>query len=189
MKKNWNNLTLKEFNEIDSIFKEDITDLLKTLKIQKVLYGEEKGDIEFLQSPIPERKVKKKYKVGGYNLRFCGNIKDLSTSQYIDYINSKTLQDYVSVLLVPEGSKYNDGSYDLDDLKEKLLGLEFLDVKAMSSFLFGQLERFVKISQDYLKNPSTQEALKKTMSEEELELILKLTESLFLYIKSVESLI
>lgn len=84
-------------------------------------------------------RAKKKYKVGEWNLRLC-DVDDTCVAQWIDYQNfarlgvEEHMVDILSVALIPEGKKYNEG-YDMKKLREDLTeGMTIADARAVCFF-------------------------------------------------------
>lgn len=76
-----------------------------------------------LNSPIIHP-VKKKYEINGKTYEFMGYPDKISTAVYIDFYNTgreipKDITDMLSLVLIPEGHKYNDG-YDMDEVKDDI---------------------------------------------------------------------
>lgn len=70
------------------------------------------------------RPVRRQYAIGGRTYDFKGYPKDITTAQYIDFYNCgrevpADLVDMLSVFLVPEGHRYNEG-YDMDEIKKEI---------------------------------------------------------------------
>lgn len=187
-KKDWKDISLGQFIDIENIIKGEGSEITKTLKIQKIVYGEEKGDIDFLSTPIPKKNIQRSYRINGKTYKQRANLTKFNACQYIDYSTAKTIQDYLTIILVPSGSKYNDGSYELDETREDVLNLCIIDCKALSDFLERQLKVSIQLMLGYLKdNPSIQ-LLMKNMKEEQKQEYLDNTESLISYIQYALSL-
>ena len=63
------------------------------------------------------------YHIGGFDL-VCTQMRDLTTAQYIDFkewgkVEGDSTAEWLSVLLVPKGKKYNDG-YDIAEVLEAI---------------------------------------------------------------------
>lgn len=138
---NYNKLTLGQYMEIQAISKdESLEDIDKQAQILSVLTGVSEDEI--LHLPIMEYKelvarsaflnpenityhpVAKKYIVGGFDLIPCRDFRRLETCQYIDFQTyapdlDKYLVEFLSVILVPKGHRYNEG-YDILDVQKAI---------------------------------------------------------------------
>lgn len=77
-----------------------------------------------LEQPRIKDQIPDRYKIGDYDLIPVKDIKKMTAGQYIDYQTYldqggeiERRVELLSCLLVPKGAKYNDESYDLDDLQ------------------------------------------------------------------------
>lgn len=147
-KMTWRDVTLAQFEEINAI----ITGESKTkeLEIVRVLYGEERGNIDFLNEQCPREKHAAKYWINGKQYRLSADITNLSMSQYIDAGNANTTTDMLAALLIPcSAAKYNDG-YNMDDVRADIRHMSIVDVNAIAFFLNKQILLFAKIIQSSL---------------------------------------
>lgn len=181
-KMSWKDVTLKQFMELQELLKiEDETDRL--LAVAELLLGEEVVDlpiaeftkrvreIDFIKNPLPDEAPQKKIEVNGrkYNVDcLLGNIK---TGQYIDYINHGNSGDFakmLSVFLIPEGHKYNDG-YDMEEVFSDINDLPITFVNSAAFFFARQFKTFIQIFQRYsikqLKKMKIDKQTKKSMIE------------------------
>lgn len=192
--KNWNDITLRKFNEIQNMiaFKDEYT----VLNILGIVYDDidfeeltlpefaaYKNTLDFLRLDIPKNKLKKHYKLNGTTYDSNIDITKLTVSQFIDYQNfikrnSTNYSDYISVFFIPEGHTYNDG-YDMDKVREDINELPMTDVMALIFFLTVQYRALLTITPYYLKKElaqmktemKTEDQMKIQTSIDQLEMI------------------
>lgn len=138
---NYNRLTLGQYIEIQEISKDDsLEDIDRQVQILSVLTGMPSEEI--LHLPIHEYKelviksqflnpenityhpIAKKYILGKFELIPCRDYRKLETGQYIDFQTyapdlDRYLVEFLSVILVPKGHRYNDG-YDILEVQRAI---------------------------------------------------------------------
>lgn len=134
-------LPLGKYVEILAIDKEEgIEELEKQIKILSILSGISEDEIghlpiveykemvsasSFLKEPnIASTQVADKYLYGGYELIPVKDYRKVETCQYVDFQTfaadvDKYLVEYISVILVPKGKRYNEG-YDILEVQKAL---------------------------------------------------------------------
>lgn len=137
----FNKLSLGKYMEIQAISREEgVEEIDKQTQILSVLTGISEDEI--LHLPIVEYKelvakseflapenikyhpVAKKYIVGGFELIPVRDFRRIETAQYIDFQTyapdlDKYLVEFLSVILVPKGHRYNEG-YDIIEVQKAL---------------------------------------------------------------------
>lgn len=137
----FNKLSLGKYMEIQAISREEgVEEIDKQTQILSVLTGTSEDEI--LHLPIVEYKelvakseflapenikyhpVAKKYIVGGFELIPVRDFRRIETAQYIDFQTyapdlDKYLVEFLSVILVPKGHRYNEG-YDIIEVQKAL---------------------------------------------------------------------
>ena len=76
---------------------------------------------------------------------------NVTTAQYVDFINYSKTSDIVkmlSVFMIPEGHKYNDG-YDMLEVFEDIQDMPIPILYSASFFFNRQFATFIKIFQRY----------------------------------------
>ena len=141
-------------NIIELIYKVDVTNLPIT--------ETSKYDISFLEKELPIKnvKLKDKYVLNGRKYSSNINLTEVTTAQFIDFTNYSKEKEVryeklLSVFMVPEGHRYNDG-YDLMEVQDDILQMPIADVKSLAFFMIEQFQAFALIFQHYL----TEEASK-----------------------------
>ena len=138
---NYNKLPLGLYQEIQAVSQNDsLEEIDKQVQIISILTGV--SEEEILHLPITEYKelvvkaafldpsnisyhqVAKKYHVGGYELIPVTDYRKLETCQYIDFQTyapdmDKHIVEFLSVILVPKGHRYNEG-YDILEVQNAI---------------------------------------------------------------------
>ena len=138
---NYNRLTLGQYMEIQEISRnESLEDIDKQVQILSILTGV--AENELLHLPIQEYKelvlksqflnpdninyhpIAKKYILGKFELIPTRDFRKLETCQYIDFQTyapdlDKFLVEFLSVILVPKGHRYNEG-YDILEVQKAI---------------------------------------------------------------------
>lgn len=152
---NWNDITLKQFYEIQDILsvEDDYTvynliDYLYNVDCQNLPIKElKKYDISFIKEPIPDVKLKKEYTLNGNVYKSNCNITKVTIAQFIDYQNyvkqpEIKLEDLLSVFFLPKGCKDYNKDYDIIKVKEDLLELPITVAQSIGFFLGRQFKIF-----------------------------------------------
>lgn len=138
---NYNRLTIGKYMEIQAVSKDDsLEDIDKQVQILSILTGVAEEEIlhlpigeykelvarsQFLNPEnVPTRQVAKKYLVGDFQLIPVTDFRKLETCQYIDFQTyapdiDKYLVEFLSVILVPKGHRYNEG-YDILEVQKAI---------------------------------------------------------------------
>lgn len=177
IKNNWDDITWKEYEQIEQILNTDIPSDYKAVHLVSVLTGKSVEELEvlpisqfqkllpaleFLQTEPETHHHKFEYTVNGREYDFKGKIDELTTAQYIDYRAYMSEEDkdvikLMSVFLIPKGHDYNDG-YDMEQVKSDIGDMCWLDVRAAAFFFRMWLTAYTLI----LKS-SLVKTMKKTM--------------------------
>lgn len=190
IKKSWDAITWKEYEQIEQIISSDIPSDYKAIHLISVLTGLSVDDIErlpvkeiqkfipaleFLQTEPEPHKHQFEYTVNGREYAFTGMIHTITTAQYIDYRaymqeENKDVVKLMSVFMVPKGHEYNDG-YDMEQVQSDIGDMCWLDVRAASFFFRLYLATFILIMKQYLKKTMKEaKATKKQIKQMEVSL-------------------
>jgi len=188
---NYAALPLGTFMELDAINRSDAEDLDKQVAIVAKLAGKDERDIldlpipdytalaaktDFLRHECPPATAPSRLICGDFILEPTKDFTKITTAQYVDFqtFSKKgidALPDLLSVLLIPEGHKYNDG-YDLAQVKETVLQLPLPAALGLSGFFFERLLASIQASLTSLEGVAKMvPATKKTETLEKLETI------------------
>lgn len=177
IKNNWDEITWREYEQIEQILNTDIPSDYKAIHLVSVLTGKSVEEIEKLTVPQftrlaehlkfletePETHTHQfEYTVNGREYRFAGKIDEITTAMYIDYRaymneEDKDIIKLMSVFLIPKGHDYNDG-YDMEQVMSDIGDMCWLDVRAAAFFFRIWLATFIVILKSYLVK-----SMKKTM--------------------------
>lgn len=168
MKKNkltWMDVTLHQFNLLQEAIKiEDETE--RVIRIAEILLGDEVTnlplkefnekvkELSFMKNELPVKNPPKKLEVNGRKYYMDCLLGNLSTAQYVDFRNHSNatnpdMAKMLSVFIIPEGHKYNDG-YDMLEVINDINDLP-IPVVNYATFFFGrQLNKFIEIFQSSL---------------------------------------
>lgn len=168
--KNWNDLTLGRYIEIDSVLKTEYDDEIeKGIALVSAAYGIDARNIDFnafktlsgtlalLNGVMPQNKVKNAYTINGTEYTLDTNYTTFTTAQYMDmmeYQKQNDLIGFLSVVLIPKGHTYNN-DYDIEKTKDDLTmlsvadGLGIVDFFQVSSVAFTQ--RFLRYLRKKIK--------------------------------------
>lgn len=160
MKKSWKEVSIKEYKEIEEITKREYdSPLEKDIAICAVLNGMNEdamyeltvpelrnmiAQLDWMKKPFDFDKNwhPKKMTINGTKCKVFQSIESLSVAQYLDF---ETLWDkrdenmgkILSVFIVPEGKKYNEG-YDLVQFQDELE--RTLSITDWNAFFFSFLK-------------------------------------------------
>lgn len=158
----WNDVQLYQFNKIQEALKIE-NDEEKIIQIAEILLGEDVTnlpiseftkkvqELDFLKEPIPSNVPPKKITVNGRKYYLDCLLGNVSTAQYIDFINHSKTNDVakmLSVFVIPENHKYNDG-YDMLEVINDIYNLPITVVNDTAFFFGRQYNAYMKIFQRY----------------------------------------
>lgn len=161
-KLNWYNVNLNQFILLQDVFKiEDDTE--KMISIAEIILGddvtnlplkefnEQMKRLEFLKEEIPSVVPPKKFEINGKKYFIDCLLGNITTAQYVDFNNHSNTGDFakmLSVFVIPEGHKYNDG-YDMLEVINDIGMLPIPIVNSIAFFFGRQFSTFMKIFQRY----------------------------------------
>lgn len=185
---NYNALPLGTFMQIDAVLETDADELDKQVQIVAILSG--KPVDEVLNLPLPDytamaaetaflREPCKPSDIGEdwrlEDLVPVADFKKITTAQYIDFQAfakdfPRSLPALLSVFLVPEGKRYNDG-YDVAGVQERVKALPLPDALGLSAFFFARCLNLIAGSLDYLDDVAkkTKDPQRRAMLEEAMQ--------------------
>lgn len=181
---NWYNVNLTQFKKLQEVLSiEDETE--KIIAIAELILGDDVTDLplkefneeikklEFLKTEIPESVPPKKLEINGRKYDVISLLGNITTAQYIDFVNHSKTQDMskvLSVFIVPQGHSYNDG-YDMLEVMNDINDMPIPVVNSMAYFFKAQFAKFIEIFQ----SSSIKKVKKnKELSKDEKEKIIKL---------------
>ena len=161
---NWKDITLNQFIKLQELLKiQDDTERL--ISITELVFGESVTDLpltewnkkvkelDFLAEEIPTNHLVKHIKVNNKEYTLHGVLGNITTAQYVDYINhskSGDIAKMLSVFFIPKNHKYNDGYDMLETIND--IGCLPMDVVNSTAFFFNrQLAKFIQIFKSSLQ--------------------------------------
>ena len=161
-KYNWYNVTLNQFTKLqEALSIEDEEE--RVIVIAEIILGtdviflplkdfkEQVKRLDFLKEEIPNPIPPKSFEICGRKYFTDCLLGNISTAQYIDFINHSQTNDMakiLSVFIIPEGHKYNDG-YDMLQVISDINDLPIPIVNSIAFFFERQLNKFMEIFQSY----------------------------------------
>ena len=158
----WYDVTLYQFNEIEKAVNiEDDTE--RIFRLAEIIYGEDVTNLPlkefnekvkqmvFLKDEMPNKIPPKKIEVNGRKYFLDCLLGNITTAQYVDFTNHSNTGDLskmLSVFVIPEGHKYNDG-YDMLEVINDIGMLPIPIVNSIAFFFGRQFSVFMKIFQRY----------------------------------------
>jgi len=161
---NWNNINFRQYIDIDAVVKDtELSEDERFAALVQAVYGinllaqplsEYKrlaDSLSFLKEKIPDMTLSDTYTVNGTVYEFHRDVKNLTVGQFMDFQtyakNGYDLDTYANILtifLIPEGCKYNDG-YDIAKARKDMLDLPTPVVLSLSAFFLGYWNRCIKV--------------------------------------------
>lgn len=169
IKNSWDEITWKEYEQIEQILNTDIPESYKSVHLLSILTGVPAEDIEdmpiatvqkliphldFLYTEPETHAHQFEYTVNDHEYDFKGKLDEITTAQYIDYRSymeeeNKDVVKLMSVFLIPKGHEYNDG-YDMGQVQSDIGDMCWLDVRAAAFFFRLQLAAYILTLRSYL---------------------------------------
>lgn len=174
---NYSRLTLGKYMDIQAISNnESLEEIDRQVQILSILTGV--AEEEIMHLPIGEYKelversmfltgeltyhpVAKKYICGGFELYPVRDYRKIETCQYIDFTTyasnlDRYLVEFISVILVPKGKRYNEG-YDVMDVQRALREeMSVADGVSVAGFFLTLCGQSIKDSLDYSRQMASQ---------------------------------
>lgn len=186
----WYDVTLYQFKMLqDVVGIEDETE--RIISIAEILLGkditnlplkefnEQTKQLVFLNTDVPVSNPAKKLEVNGRKYYMDCLLGNVTTAQYVDFVNhSKTndLAKMLSVFVIPEGHKYNDG-YDMMEVMDDINSLPIPIVNSAAFFFGRQLQKFMEIFQRYSVRKIKKQKITKEQKKMMIGMVEKLTDS------------
>ena len=190
----WDNITIEKYYEIKDILDDETDDdITKNVKLVAVITGKDENDVwnmdmaeageyisrlQFLNKFELPKTPNMKIKLPNYDLVVIKDLTKINVAQYVDFQNfvkmpmKEGMEKILSIFLIPEGCKYNDG-YDIIDLQKEIReNLSFRVGEGLLSFFIEKYGKLLIHSLVYCKrqvkktkNPEMMEKLEKTEKE------------------------
>ena len=152
---NWNQITLKQYLQIQEVYTEDCSEYEKASKLVKIMFGKDLEEIPItkidgyisqiaalLNTPMPKANIKKKYVINDHNYTLSPDIEDMTTSQFWDFTeyskDTSNITKALACFLIPEGKKYGD---DRETVLADMNELSIVDVNCIAFFSLSRLKK------------------------------------------------
>ena len=187
----WKDITIEKYEKIAALQEKDLSEIDLVAAVVAVLDGITVKEVEempysllllkarnlrFLNSkPIPSI-IRKTYELGDAKYTATTNPADLTTAQYIDFQvraadAPEDLAGLLSIILIPEGFKYNEG-YHSDDVRKAIYEhMPIEDAMGLSAFFFTLWKKSICKLLRESKRMSRQLSRKRKLTEAETQLI------------------
>lgn len=160
----WENISIDKYYEIKDILDdEEDDDITKNVKMVAVITDKDEDEVwsmdmaeageyisrlQFLNKfELPDN-PNMKFNLPGYQLKVMKDVSKISVAQYVDFQNfvklplREGMEKILSIFLIPEGCKYNEG-YDIIDLQKVIReNISFRVAEGLLSFFiekYGEL--------------------------------------------------
>lgn len=190
--KNWNDITIGVYKELNEILKFERTDdeimdevnlsiaLLSTLcdadedEVASLTINDFKAlaaQCAFLNE-MPKVRIKDKYTINGKEYRVQYNVQDMTMAQYIDYQTfvkerDKYLSNIIACFLIPKGKKYGD-DYNLQEVVDDIEQyFSIVDAHSVCFFFMMLFQSLTKTMLTFLVKKMKKGMKKMTQEEKE----------------------
>ena len=190
----WVNITMEKYYNIKDILDDETDDdITKNVKLVAVITGKDEDEVwnmdmaeageyisrlQFLNKFELPKNPNMKIKLPNYDLVVIKDLSKINVAQYVDFQNfvklplREGMEKILSIFLIPEGCKYNDG-YDIIDVQKEIReNLSFRVAEGLLSFFIEKYGELLIHSLVYCrrqirktKNPEMMEKFKKTEKE------------------------
>ena len=190
----WDNITIEKYYNIKDILDDETDDdITKNVKLVAVITGKDENDVwnmdmaeageyisrlTFLNKFELPKNPNMKIKLPNYDLVVIKDLTKINVAQYVDFQNfvkmpmREGMEKILSIFLIPEGCKYNDG-YDIIDVQKEIReNLSFRVAEGLLSFFIEKYGKLLIHSLIYCrrqvkktKDPEMMEKLEKTEKE------------------------
>lgn len=191
----WSDITIKQHKAILDLYQREDDDLLILYGLVEIVYGVKVDDmkiseanelantLDFIKERPKPSMVKRHYTLNGHRYNVSFNLQDILTCQYIDFQQmcnkaSEMPAEFLSILLIPEGKRYNEG-YDLNDVVydiENYMKVE--DCLGLSAFFFNLFRISIRRSIRKIRRMTRMAEKEGLMTNEQLEGLRKAMEAL-----------
>lgn len=190
----WENISIDKYYEIKDILDDETDDdITKNVKMVAVITDKDEDEVwsmdmaeageyisrlQFLNKfELPDN-PNMKFNLPGYQLKVMKDVSRISVAQYVDFQNfvklplREGMEKILSIFLIPEGCKYNEG-YDIIDLQKEIReNISFRVAEGLLSFFIEKYGELLIHSLVYCrrqvkktKDPEMMEKFKKTEKE------------------------
>ena len=206
---NWDSITIEKYYNIKDILDDETDDdITKNVKLVAVITDKDEDEVwnmdltqageyisrlQFLNKFELPKNPNMKIKLPNYDLVVMKDVTKINVAQYVDFQNfikiplREGMEKILSIFLIPEGCKYNEG-YDIIDLQKVIReNMSFRVAEGLLSFFLNRYGRSLVHSLTYckhqmkkMKDKEMMEKLEKTQKEitQRLDSLMHLTGSI-----------
>ena len=191
---NWDSITIEKYYDLQDILNDEVDDdITKNVKMVALITDKDESEIwnmdlteagEYISKltflnkfDIPDH-PNMKFNLPGYQLKAMEDVTKINVAQYVDFQNfikmplRESMEKILSIFLIPEGCKYNEG-YDIIDLQKVIReNISFRVAEGLLSFFIEKYGELLIHSLVYCrrqvkktKDPEMMEKFKKTEKE------------------------
>ena len=153
---NWNNISIKQYNDIKNLYLDtELSDEDRLILQINILFGVDAlklkttelhkyvNEMKFLGEKVPKMKIKNEYKLGGNVYTLKKELKDVTVAQWIDFQNflkdgggdSDNYANLLSVFFFPKGETEYGENYDIEQVRQDINNyLSIAEAMSISSF-------------------------------------------------------
>lgn len=172
MKKEWNDLTIRDLLRIKDIDGMQMaTDAEKNLRVAAIVADKSYEELldmslndvsgfvdacDFLQKEPKPRKARRHYIINGRKYKLLKNEMEMLTSQYVDFQAiyqdgfDKRPAELLSIMMVPDGHEYNDG-YDKELVINDMYDFPVEEALGVCDFFMGRFVRSIAWTRMYFR--------------------------------------
>lgn len=172
MKKEWNDLTVRDLLSIKDIDGMQMaTDAEKNLRVAAIVADKSYEELldmslndvsgfvdacDFLQKEPKHRKARRYYVINGRKYKLLKNEMEMLTSQYVDFQAiyqdgfDKRPAELLSIMMVPDGHEYNDG-YDKELVINDMYDFPVEEALGVCDFFMGRFVRSIAWTRMYFR--------------------------------------
>ena len=191
---NWESITIEKYYDLQDILNDEVDDdITKNVKMVALITDKDEDEVwsmdmaeageyisrlQFLNKFELPKNPNMKIKLPNYDLVVIKDLSKINVAQYVDFQNfvklplKEGMEKILSIFLIPEGCKYNEG-YDIIDVQKEIReNLSFRVAEGLLSFFIEKYGELLIHSLVYCrrqvkktKNPEMMEKLEKTEKE------------------------
>ena len=190
---NWDSITIEKYYELQDILNDEVDDdITKNVKMVALITDKDENEIwdmdltqagEYISKltflnkfDIPDH-PNMKFNLPGYQLKVMKDVTKINVAQYVDFQNfikmplREGMEKILSIFLIPEDHKYNEG-YDIIDLQKVIReNMSFRVAEGLLSFFIEKYGKLLIHSLVYCRRQ-----VKKTKDPEMMEKLMKTEE-------------
>ena len=189
----WDSISIEKYYDIMEILEDKDDDITKNVRIVALILDKDEQDIwnmgmeeagdyisrlQFLGKFDLPKNPNMNIKLPGYNIKVMKDVTKINVAQYVDFQNfvkmplKDSMEKILSVFLIPDGCRYNEG-YDIIDLQKVIReNLSFRVAESLLGFFLMQYGESLVSSLHYYrrqirkaKSPELTEKMEKSMME------------------------